>query len=52
MFVIFGTMTFFMRKIKEVFILEQNQYFGGDWTAEKLERVKKYLQAYVRIMNK
>ncbi|NLW09134.1 MAG: three-Cys-motif partner protein TcmP [Firmicutes bacterium] len=41
-----------MRKIKEVFILEQNQYFGGDWTAEKLERVKKYLQAYVRIMNK
>src|SRR5690554_7513878 len=41
-----------MRKIKEVFILEQNQYFGGDWTTEKLERVKKYLQAYVRIMNK
>ena len=47
-----GTKTFFMRKIKEVFILEQNQYFGGDWTTEKLERVKKYLQAYVRIMNK
>ena len=32
--------------------MEQNQYFGGDWTTEKLERVKKYLQAYVRIMNK
>ena len=30
----------------------QDQHFGGEWTAEKLERVKKYLQAYVRIMSK
>ena len=30
----------------------QDQIFGGDWTTDKLERVKKYLQAYVRIMNK
>ena len=29
----------------------QDQHFGGEWTAEKLERVKKYLQAYVRIMS-
>mgnify|MGYP005852238865 CR=1 FL=1 len=29
-----------------------NQHFGGDWTIEKLERVKKYLQAYTTIMNK
>lgn len=26
--------------------------FGGDWTEEKLKRVKKYLVAYARIMNK
>lgn len=26
--------------------------FGGDWTQEKLERVRKYLQAYTRIMSK
>ncbi len=26
--------------------------FGGDWTAEKLERVAKYLRAYAKIMNK
>jgi three-Cys-motif partner protein len=26
--------------------------FGGDWTAEKLERVRKYLPAYTTIMNK
>ena len=25
--------------------------FGGDWTAEKLERVRKYLVAYATIMN-
>lgn len=25
--------------------------FGGDWTAEKLERVRKYLEAYAKIMN-
>jgi len=28
------------------------QRFGGDWTAEKLERVKKYLAAYAKIMTK
>ena len=28
------------------------QSFGGDWTAEKLERVRKYLAAYATIMNK
>lgn len=28
------------------------QNFGGDWTAEKLERVRKYLVAYATIMNK
>jgi three-Cys-motif partner protein len=27
------------------------QQFGGDWTAEKLERVGKYLVAYATIMN-
>ena len=27
------------------------QQFGGDWTTEKLERVRKYLVAYARIMN-
>src|SRR5215211_10584 len=26
------------------------QQFGGDWTAEKLERVRKYLVAYATIM--
>lgn len=26
--------------------------FGGDWTAEKLERVRKYLAAYATIMNR
>lgn len=26
--------------------------FGGDWTSEKLERVRKYLQAYTTIFNK
>lgn len=28
------------------------QQFGGDWTSEKLERVRKYLVAYATIMNK
>lgn len=28
------------------------QQFGGDWTEEKLERVRKYLVAYATIMNK
>lgn len=27
------------------------QQFGGDWTSEKLERVRKYLVAYATIMN-
>ena len=27
------------------------QQFGGDWTAEKLERIRKYLVAYTTIMN-
>lgn len=26
--------------------------FGGDWTTEKLERVRKYLMAYTRIFNR
>jgi three-Cys-motif partner protein len=28
------------------------QQFGGDWTQEKLERVRKYLEAYATIMNR
>ena len=28
------------------------QRFGGDWTTEKLERVRKYLVAYATIMNR
>ncbi|HMF55559.1 MAG TPA: three-Cys-motif partner protein TcmP [Pyrinomonadaceae bacterium] len=28
------------------------QSFGGDWTSEKLERVRKYLKAYTTVMNK
>jgi three-Cys-motif partner protein len=28
------------------------QQFGGDWTSEKLERVRKYLVAYATIMSK
>ena len=31
---------------------EDLQRFGGDWTAEKLERVRKYLVAYATIMQK
>lgn len=27
------------------------QQFGGDWTADKLERVRKYLSAYTKIMS-
>jgi len=27
------------------------QQFGGDWTTDKLERVRKYLVAYAKIMN-
>ena len=26
--------------------------FGGDWTEDKLERVRKYLAAHTTIMNK
>ena len=29
---------------------DTKQSFGGSWTAEKLSRLEKYLQAYVRIM--
>lgn len=27
------------------------QHFGGNWTEDKLERVRKYLKAYTTIMN-
>ncbi len=27
------------------------QQFGGNWTEDKLERVRKYLKAYTTIMN-
>ena len=30
---------------------DQHQ-FGGEWTTKKLERVEKYLNAYMKIMNK
>ena len=30
----------------------RKQRFGGDWTVEKLERVRKYLVAYATIMNR
>ena len=40
----------------ELFILMPmqipKQQFGGNWTAEKLERVRKYLVAYATIMQK
>ncbi|MDI6696859.1 MAG: hypothetical protein QME21_17565 [Anaerolineales bacterium] len=26
--------------------------FGGDWTTEKLERIRKYLSAYMKIFSK
>lgn len=32
--------------------MTQNQLFGGDWTEEKLTRVKKYLSAYTTILSK
>ena len=31
---------------------EAKQSFGGRWTAEKLERLRKYLHAYVQILDK
>jgi len=31
---------------------DRRHSFGGDWTTEKLERVRKYLVAYATIMNK
>jgi three-Cys-motif partner protein len=31
-------------------VSSHKQQFGGDWTAEKLERVRKYLVAYANIM--
>src|SRR5437899_2020397 len=30
---------------------QTQQLFGGDWTTDKLERVRKYLIAYAKIMN-
>ena len=30
----------------------KKRQFGGDWTEEKLERVRKYLSAYTTIMSK
>lgn len=32
--------------------MQQRQLFGGDWTEEKLERVRKYLVEYTKIMGK
>ena len=31
---------------------QSTQSFGGNWTDEKLERVRKYLAAYATIMDK
>lgn len=31
---------------------KEKQKFGGDWTEEKLERIRKYLVAYATILNK
>lgn len=33
-------------------IAQAHQQFGGDWTTEKLERVRKYLVAYAKIMQR
>jgi three-Cys-motif partner protein len=33
-------------------MMRAQQSFGGDWTSEKLERVRKYLKAYTNIMSK
>jgi three-Cys-motif partner protein len=33
-------------------MLRSTTRFGGDWTTEKLERIRKYLVAYSRIMSK
>jgi three-Cys-motif partner protein len=32
-------------------VSSSTQQFGGEWTTEKLERVRKYLVAYATIMN-
>jgi len=32
--------------------MESKQQFGGDWTTEKLGRLRKYLSAYTRILSK
>jgi hypothetical protein len=32
--------------------MTEKHEFGGNWTEEKLEHVKKYLKAYATIMNK
>lgn len=31
---------------------QNQQQFGGDWTVEKLERIRKYLAAYVQALKK
>ncbi|MFH0920105.1 MAG: hypothetical protein V1913_07055 [Fibrobacterota bacterium] len=31
---------------------EYTHNFGGDWTSQKLEKVRKYLHAYATIMSK
>lgn len=33
-------------------MIAARQAFGGDWTTEKLEHIRKYLVAYATIMNK
>jgi three-Cys-motif partner protein len=33
-------------------VTQKRHRFGGDWTADKIERVRKYLVAYARIMHK
>ena len=32
--------------------MKQNQLFGGDWTEEKLARIKKYFSAYTTALSK
>ena len=33
-------------------IMSETHKFGGNWTDEKLKRVRKYLGAYATIMNR
>src|SRR6266446_10383263 len=39
-------------KIRGTSMAKPRQLFGGDWTDQKLERVRKYLAAYTKIMHK